>query len=577
MLPAALHTTTRPETVRQLLLFAPGDTVDPARIAQSMRQVRRLRFLAGASVGVACDAGGGVALTVTTRDQWSLTPRFAVGGPGGASSAVAGLEETNVFGTGRSARAYVRSDYGRLGEGAAYADPALFGSRFTGAGGREVYRDGSAWSAGVRTRDAGAFERWGLGVGVRQSTLRSVVRAPASAPANGSAAASGAFDISTGSVPPGASAPGVQRGVLPGDTVRHTGAALLASRRVGGPPGAARGATFVLTGLEADRSVVTAGVRTRVVGPVGVRRTFVGADVGFARRSARYVAAPWLLPSATSVSAPTADSLGRDNPAELPLGTEIDAVVGLGRDLAARRPATHVDAWAGRVFPVGVRPSDGAPRALASLDLWGGGYHPLASGGGSEWSAGAVRAAAGLVAPARRGLWSAHVAAERLVDPDPDVRGLAMADPVLRALPARTRFAEEALGITVERSVHVRPVTRAYVLDAALFGAASYRWDPAVPLSAESRTAALAGADPEHLAAGVSGAPSLPSYAGVGSVGAGLRLVPTAFGRAALHFDVGVPVVRSAGIPARPFFGLTVTPAFGTGRGRDGGAVLATP
>lgn len=549
VLPAALHTTTRPETVRRLLLFVPGDTVDPSRVAQSMRQVRGLRYLAGASVHAACsETGGGVTITLTTRDQWSLLPRFGVGGPGGASDAVVGLEETNLLGTGRAARLYVRSDRGRVGAGASFGDPALLGSRLAGVLSRDVYRDGSAWGALVRTRDVGAFERWGLGVGVRQSALQAVVRGPAG-------------------IPVGTLGPAGAGAAQPGDTVRHTAAALLASRRVGGTTSAA---TFLVGGFEADRSVLTAGVRTRVVGPVAVRRTFIGADLGVARRSTRYVAVPWLVPSA--------HALGRENPAEFPLGVETDVVVGLGRDLATRLPTTHVDAWAGRMFSIGHRASDGTPRALASVDVWGNGYHPLAPvAGGGEWSAGTARAALGLVAPAHRGLWTARIAAERLADPDPDLRGLAMTDPVLRALPARTRFAEAALGATLERAVHVRPVTRGYVLDAALFGAASFRWDPAVSLSAATRAAALGGADPEYLAASTPGSPLALSSVGVGSVGLGLRLVPTAFGRATIRFDVGLPVLRTAGVPARPFFGITVTPAFGVHRGRDGGAVLSTP
>ncbi len=63
---------------------------------------------------------------------------------------------------------------------------------------------------------------------------------------------------------------------------------------------------------------------------------------------------------------------------------------------------------------------------------------------------------------------------------------------------------------------------------------------------------------------------------GVGSVGLGLRLVPTALGCATIRFDVGLPVLRTTGVPTRPFFGITVPPAFGVRRGRDGGAVLST-
>ena len=72
-----LHVSTRESTIRSRLLFAVGDTVDTLRVAESVRQLRRLRYLAGAAVTVVCDADDGVVLTVATRDAWSIRPRLA--------------------------------------------------------------------------------------------------------------------------------------------------------------------------------------------------------------------------------------------------------------------------------------------------------------------------------------------------------------------------------------------------------------------------------------------------------------------------------------------------------------------
>lgn len=520
-----LHVTTRDATVRSRLLFAPGDTVDSLRVAESLRLLRRLRYLAGAVVTATCDsAGGGVALTVATRDAWSMKPRFSSGGSGTA----AGLEETNLFGTGRAVKAYVRSEQGQIIVGAGYADPTLFGSRVLGTASHDAYRDGSAWNAALHSQDAGVFQLWGLGVVARRSARQSVTR-------------------TTGGVP--------------GDTVLRSAGSVLVRRRVAYAPA---GATFLLVGAEAERTVLVAGADLPLAGPPSVRRTFAGLDLGMGRRAGRYDIVPWLLPQ-------SGDEAAHFAPAEIPVGFEGEGVLGLGRDLAARVPAGRVDLWAGRVWHVagmrrdGVDGASGTPRALLSSDVWASGYRSLGTGGG-EWSAGTLRGSIALVAPARRGLWSTRVSAERLIDPDPDVRGLAMADPALRALPRGSRLAETALSASLQRSVHLLGARRGYVLDGVAFGVASARWDGATPVSLAARRM---GSDP---LATEQATPAGAENVYVGSLGLGLQLTPTRFGRATLGVEVGFPVVRSPQVRGRPYVGLSVTPAFGFGRRRGGAA-----
>lgn len=517
---APLHVTTHPETIRSRLLFAVGQPVDTARVAESLRQLQRLPYLLDARITAACDDAGGAALTVATRDAWSIRPEFSVRGGQRAS---VGLAETNLFGTGRAARLYLRSDQGQLGVGAAYTDPTLFGGHAVGAVRRDAYRDGRGWGAMLRTWDNGVFAPWGAGVAVQQSS-RVTARASAYS--------------------------------ARGDTVRRATALALVSHRLALTD---RGATFLQLGVEGERTALAAGPQLPIVGPSSVRRTFAGVDVGFARRTAQYVTARWLLPAGSEPL-----RLGLTRP-ELPLGLQTDALVSVGRDFAAHGAATHVDLWAGRVVPLGAS-RDGAPRALVSVDVWASGYHPLGMGAG-EWSGGTVRATVGAVAPAARGLWSARVSAEHLADPDPDVRSLALLDPVQRAVPVSGRLAESALTGSLERSRHLFGATRNYVLDAALFGAGAVRWEGAAPQAGDAPRAASSG---RGSAAGLAGAERL--Y--VGSVGAGLRLTPTHFGPATIRLDVGIPVVHSRALSGAPFFGVSITPTFGAGRQRDGRGVL---
>jgi len=155
-----------------------------------------------------------------------------------------------------------------------------------------------------------------------------------------------------------------------------------------------------------------------------------------------------------------------------------------------------------------------------------------------------VRASLHGVAAAPHGTWQALVAAERLIDPDPTVRALATVDPVAALLPREARLAEAAVAGSVERAWRLRDVTRSTAVDAALFAAASYRWDPATA----ERT--------EQLGATV--------------VGAGLRVAPTHTPLATVRLDVGYPVWRVGAVRARPVVGLSITPWLLTDRQRDG-------
>ena len=81
--PAAMmdwvHVQTRGGTVRRQLLFTAGDTLDTLRVAETLRRLRRQRYLGAAVVdGVRCDGQSDVELTVTTRDEWSTKASLQV-------------------------------------------------------------------------------------------------------------------------------------------------------------------------------------------------------------------------------------------------------------------------------------------------------------------------------------------------------------------------------------------------------------------------------------------------------------------------------------------------------------------
>lgn len=485
-----LHIRTREATVRRRLLFAAGDTVDTLRVAESVRRLRGLRYLADVGLLAGRCADGSVRLTVLTRDAWSTQPTLKANGSSGGTL---GLTESNVLGTGRSAKLYVRSDAGRIGLGAAYSDPWVLGSNLSASIYRNAYRDGASWGGGIATRSRSIFDPWHAELVVG----RELRRAP---------------------------------GATWGDTVIRDGAHLLVSHRVSASP---RGATALIAGLEYQSAAVSAAPGAMIVGPRTVRRAFAGVDVGATRRTAHYRQNSWLLggdPARTPANAASSRGI-----ADLPVGFEGEGVVAVGRDFASGRPGLHADLWGGRVWVPG-------ERWVVTTDAWASGYRL-----GNSWTAGSARAAVGIMHPAARGLWTARIAGEQLTDPDPDVRALATVDPTLRALNTRSGLAETAFAASLERSARLVAVGHGYTLHGALFGAASMRWDPALPGTSS-------GTDRLY----------------VGAAGLGIRLVPTRFGRATLRLDLGFPLLRSASLPARPFIGFSIVPSFSAGRHRDG-------
>ena len=189
----------------------------------------------------------------------------------------------------------------------------------------------------------------------------------------------------------------------------------------------------------------------------------------------------------------------------------------------------HLDLWSGKAW----LPSR---HSLAVADVWALGY---ASSTGID--AATLRGSLAYYHAATRGFWMTRFTAERLVNPDPDVRSFVTIDPTTRVLPDGRRLAAAGLGFTTERDVRLRPLTRSWALDGAVFASASSRWQTATP-GAEHTDVAL--------------------------LGVGLRLSPARLGRATARFDVGYPISRSPLAKHGLYFGIGLSPWWGDDRHR---------
>ena len=95
-----LHTRTREELVRAMLLFREGDPYDPRTIAQSETNLRRLDFIKIASITAGEPHDGVVDIIVRTQDEWTTDPNIDAGRGGGVGTWSMNLTQKDLFGTG---------------------------------------------------------------------------------------------------------------------------------------------------------------------------------------------------------------------------------------------------------------------------------------------------------------------------------------------------------------------------------------------------------------------------------------------------------------------------------------------
>jgi hypothetical protein len=471
---SVLHVRTQARTIERQLLFAPGDTVDTLRVAESLRRLRDQRYLLDIELQArACEGRDSIDLTLTTRDDWSTKAQLNVKS---SSSALVGVEERNLFGTGRQASMRLETDDSRLGIVSSLVDPWVLGSPFEARLRFAQFASGNEYSIGLQNRQRSLFDPWGAELAFSRSTRAGVSE--------------------------------------PDEMYRRQAVRFLARRRV---YASERHVFSVLGGAEAERADLFASASSLLLGPPAMRRSFAAMDVGGVLRSASYDTLTWMLPGGRIV--------------DVPRGIEGEAIVGVGPDFLASSAVLHVDLWTGRSWQPG-------GRTLILGDLWGSGYV-----GNERIDAATMRLGVNAFRAAPRGLWQGQLGIERLFNPDPDLRGMATVDPTIAVIPRDSRLAQTGAFAALERSVHLFRLTRSWVLDGALFGAASVRWD--------------AVATPREIL-------------DVGMLGAGLRVAPTKTGRGIFRLDLGYPVAGSPMLDRRPRAALSIIPWFGDLRQRDG-------
>lgn len=123
-----LHVRTRARTIREQLLFAPGDHWSEAQASETMRNLRGLGFLFPEAI-VPRVEDDSIAVTVRTRDAWTTALEFNLETTGGERFGSVGLTEHNLLGLGKSLSVSRRVEPAGISRSIALGDPAVFGSR----------------------------------------------------------------------------------------------------------------------------------------------------------------------------------------------------------------------------------------------------------------------------------------------------------------------------------------------------------------------------------------------------------------------------------------------------------------
>jgi hypothetical protein len=135
-----LHIETREQTIREQLLFKPGEPYRARVIDETERLLRANGYLYSAEIEPVGYHDGVVDLVVRTRDVWTLNPGFSYSRAGGTNDVGAQIEEKNLLGTGREVGIAWADDVDREAIRVDFVDPH-FGDGHTRLG--LMYADAS--------------------------------------------------------------------------------------------------------------------------------------------------------------------------------------------------------------------------------------------------------------------------------------------------------------------------------------------------------------------------------------------------------------------------------------------------
>jgi len=126
-----LHINTRKKTIEEQLLFDTRDGYNQQLIDETERLLRSRNYIHEAEITAEEVCGKGVKLTVTTTDNWTLTPSITVSRSGGETRTALEIEEANLLGLGTEIKILSESDEKRDSNAFVYRDNHWLGDHET--------------------------------------------------------------------------------------------------------------------------------------------------------------------------------------------------------------------------------------------------------------------------------------------------------------------------------------------------------------------------------------------------------------------------------------------------------------
>ncbi len=122
-----LHINTRKKTIEDQLLFRPGEGYEELSIKETERLLRRQNYIHDAKITAEEVCGEGVKLTVTTTDNWTLTPSITASRSGGETRTTFEIQESNLLGLGTELKILSDSDEERDSDAFVFRDSNWLG------------------------------------------------------------------------------------------------------------------------------------------------------------------------------------------------------------------------------------------------------------------------------------------------------------------------------------------------------------------------------------------------------------------------------------------------------------------
>ncbi|HVP14840.1 MAG TPA: hypothetical protein VMS88_04810, partial [Terriglobales bacterium] len=143
-----LHVRTRPGTVRNELLFQPGDPWSTRTAEETARNLRNLDFLVPTGIAARREADS-VVVDVETRDLWTTSPELDLQTVGGTRTGAWGFSERNLLGFGKSIIVLYRQDPTTVTRSIEYDDPNIHATHVRLSGGLGRSAEGFSRHAAV--------------------------------------------------------------------------------------------------------------------------------------------------------------------------------------------------------------------------------------------------------------------------------------------------------------------------------------------------------------------------------------------------------------------------------------------